>query len=641
LNVSGEVHEEIRRITDELSVLQANDGSWRFCFENGVLTDAYMIIALRSLEMADEHLIRELHDRLLTAQHADGSWRVYHDEEDGNLSATVECFYALLYSNYSRETDSALLKAKRFILSKGGLRNINGVLTKVMLAATGQYSWPAPLMIPLEVVLLPSSFPISIYDFSGYARVHIIPVLLLADRQFTIKTNRSPDLSGLLANHSGNRLRHFDSDAPRPPSRELQTVLEHIKTGISSLTGVPRQLHEVAKKRAERYMLERIEPDGTYYGYATCTFLMIFALLSIGYDKRHPIITNAVQGLSSMLCRTEKKVFLQNSPSTVWDTALLTHALQESGVPAHHKMIQTSTSYILSKQQHKSGDWRIRNPKTIPGGWGFSDFNTINPDVDDTTAALRAIKRFTEAGSPYKEAWNRGLNWVLSMQNHDGGWPAFEKNTDNQLLTWLPIDGAKAAAIDPSTADLTGRTLEYLGNAAGLGFRHSFIRRAVDWLIDNQENDGSWYGRWGICYIYGTWAALTGLVSAGLKHDHQAVRKGSRWLLSIQNPDGGWGESCTSDRVMRYTPLGASTPSQTAWALDALISVHPAPVPQIEFGIQRLISLSHEENWNARYPTGAGLPGIFYSHYHSYRYIWPLLTLSHYKNKYSDLRSDS
>jgi sporulenol synthase len=188
-----------------------------------------------------------------------------------------------------------------------------------------------------------------------------------------------------------------------------------------------------------------------------------------------------------------------------------------------------------------------------------SDSNTINPDVDDTTAALRAMKHVTGTSASYREAWNRGLNWILSMQNKDGGWPAFE-------------------------------------NAAGLGMRHSFIRRGVGWLIDHQEQDGSWYGRWGVCCIYGTWAAITGLASIGFPLDHSAVRDGTRWLLSIQNTDGGWGESCNSDRVMQYTPLGASTPSQTAWALDALIAVHARPVPEIKKGIQRLISLLHEEN---------------------------------------------
>ncbi|MDB5055012.1 MAG: Sporulenol synthase, partial [Bacilli bacterium] len=203
--------------------------------------------------------------------------------------------------------------------------------------------------------------------------------------------------------------------------------------------------------------------------------------------------------------------------------------------------------------------------------------------------------------------------------------------------TWLPIDGAKMAAIDPSTADLTGRTLEFLGNTAGLELRHSFIRRGTDWLIDHQEEDGSWYGRWGICYIYGTWAALTGMMSVGVEPDHRTMQKGVRWLLSIQNSDGGWGESCKSDKLMRYVPLGASTPSQTAWALDALIAVHPKPIPEVEIGIRRLITVLHEDDWITTYPTGGGLAGNFYIHYHSYRYIWPLLALSHYRRKYGHL----
>jgi sporulenol synthase len=361
---------------------------------------------------------------------------------------------------------------------------------------------------------------------------------------------------------------------------------------------------------------------------------MIFALLALGYDKRHPIITRSLQGLTAMLCSSDGKVFLQNSPSAVWDTALLSHALQEAGTPAENMAIQNAAAYLLSKQQRKFGDWSIHNRNPVPGGWGFSDSNTINPDVDDTTAALRSIKRLSLNEPSYRDAWNRGLNWILSMQNNDGGWPAFEKDTDNELLTWLPIDGANTAAIDPSAADLTGRTLEFLGNTAGLGLRHSFIRRGTDWLIDHQEEDGSWYGRWGICYTYGTWAALTGMMSVGLEPDHRKIQKGARWLLSIQNPDGGWGESCKSDQLMRYVPLGASTPSQTAWALDALIAIHPKPVPEMEAGIRRLITVLHEDGWTTTYPTGAGLAGNFYIHYHSYRYIWPLLALSHYRRKY-------
>jgi sporulenol synthase len=625
MNVLSEVNREIQRLTDEIMRLQKEDGSWRFCFENGTLTDAYMIIVLRILQIDDETLIRQLHDRILAAQQDNGSWRVFYDEEEGNLSATVEAYYALLYTGFSKKTDESMRKAKRFILSKGGIQNITSILTQMLLAVTGQLPWPTSLMIPLEFLLLPASFPINFFDFSAYVRVHLAPILLLVDRKFVITTNASPDLSDLTFNRSNGQ---------RQLSPDFQVVLKEIKTGIGKLIGFPQRLHEAATKWAEKYMLERIEPDGTLYSYASSTFLMIFALFALGYDKRHPVITRAVQGLTAMLCTSDGKVFLQNSPSAVWDTALLSHALQEAGTAADSMAIQNASAYLLSKQQRKFGDWSIHNRNPIPGGWGFSDSNTINPDLDDTTAALRSIKRLSLNEPTYRDAWNRGLNWILSMQNKDGGWPAFEKDTDNELLTWLPIEGAKTSATDPSAADLTGRTLEFLGNTAGLGLRHSFIRRGTDWLIDHQEENGSWYGRWGICYIYGTWAALTGMIAVGVEPDHRIVKKGVNWLLSTQNSDGGWGESCKSDQLMWYVPLGASTLSHTAWALDALIAVHSKPIPEVEKGIRRLITILHEDNWTTAYPTGAGLAGTFYIHYHSYRYIWPLLTLSHFRSKY-------
>jgi sporulenol synthase len=482
--------------------------------------------------------------------------------------------------------------------------------------------------IPLELLLLPASFPVHFFSFAGFARVHLAPVLLLMDRQFALKTDLSPDLSDL------------DSDGPdsidfsRFKSPRSHPLLNAIKTCIGKLAGIPGHLHNLAAKRAEKYMLERIEPDGTLYSYASCTFLMIFALLALGYDKQHPVITHAIAGLKSMLCHKGGEVFLQNSPSAVWDTALVSHALQEAGTGTGSKTIRDAASYLLSKQQRKFGDWKIHVKNPVSGGWGFSDSNTIHPDVDDTTAALRAIKRFSPIEPSYSEAWNRGLYWILSMQNDDGGWPAFERNTDSKLLALIPMDGTLKLAFDSSTVDLTGRTLEFLGNTAGLGIRHKFIRRGADWLVGHQEKDGSWYGRWGVCYIYGTWAALTGMMAVGIDSEHPAVRSGVRWLLSIQNPDGGWGESCQSDRLKRYVPLGTSTLSQTAWALDALIAAYSNPVPEIERGVKNLIASLYTDDWTTSYPTGAGLPGKFYIHYHSYRYIWPLLALSHYTKKF-------
>lgn len=624
----NEVDEEIRRLTSILIQLQKPDGSWHFCFENGRTIDAYLIILFRTLNIQNEVLIQQLHDRILNDQQPEGGWKLYHDEKEGNLSASVEAYYALLFSGYSRTTDESMQRAKHYIQSKGGLGNVTSLLTKAILAATGQRTWPLAISsIPLEFLLLPTSFPLNFFEFSGYSRVHLAPMMIMADRKFGMKSDLTPDLSDL-------QVHRIESNEQQSP--EYKETLDHIRSGVKRLIGTPKYMHEIATSKAEQYMLQRIESDGTLYSYASSTILMVFALLSLDYDHHHPLITNAIKGLTAMQCRSGNTVTIQNSPSTVWDTALLAYALQESGMSVHHATLQSATSYLLLRQQHQPADWSIHNPRALPGGWGFSETNTINPDVDDTTAALRVMKSLSHHHASYHEAWNRGLQWVLSMQNKDGGWPAFEKNTNKKMLTWLAIDGAKSAAIDPSEPDLTGRTLEYLGNFANLDMKHDFIKRGANWLIHHQEKDGSWYGRWGICYIYGTWAALTGLKSVGISSDHKTLQKGVNWLLSIQHADGGWGESCNSDRLLRYVPLAESTPSQTAWALDALIAVLPKPTDAINKGISKLIDLLKGDTWPTSYPTGAGLPGNFYVHYHSYRYIWPLLTLSHYRRKYGD-----
>ncbi|MBW4838737.1 MAG: squalene--hopene cyclase [Paenibacillaceae bacterium] len=635
-----DIQREIRRFSEELIQRQEPDGTWRFCFENGITLDACIIILLRTLNQDREELIRQLHDRILAAQQPEGCWRWYHDDGEGHLSATVEAYYALLFSGYSRPEDEPLQRAKRYILERGGISQASSLLTKAILAATGQRAWPSSLsLIPIEILLLPESFPLNLYDFSGYSRVHLVPLLILAERNFRARSTRTPDLSELFVESQS-----VDDDR-LIPSRESREPLEQIQSALGHLIGTPRRIRQAAVNKAEHYLLERIESDGTLYTYASCTVLMVFALLALGYEPQHPVIQHAVEGLSNMKFTVDGSGFgesgfdyvtIQNSPSTVWDTALISYALQEAGVPSSHSAVRRAAAYLRDRQHQRPGDWQIHNPGILPGGWGFSETNTFVPDVDDTTAALRALYPMHADDPATLDAWNRGLNWVWSMQNNNGGWPAFEKNTNKEMLTWLAIEGAKSAATDPSEADLTGRTLEYLGNFAKLGVRHDWVARGADWLLSHQQEDGSWYGRWGICYIYGTWAALTGFMAVGMPADHPAIVKGADWLGSIQNADGGWGESCRSDQVRRYVPLRASTSSQTAWALDALIAVHAQPTPEIERGVARLLDLLHEKGWPSTYPTGAGLPGYFYTHYHSYRYIWPLLALAHYVNKYGD-----
>lgn len=622
------VVEGIERMIETLRQDQSPDGTWNYAFETGISTDSYMIILLRTLESNDENLIKQLTERIINKQQANGAWKLFYDEEEGNLTATIDAYYALLYSGYYPKNDKRLQAAKKFILASGGLEQAH-MFTKIMLAVTGQYKWPIFFPIPVEVILIPPSFPINFYSFSEYGRANISPMMILANRKFRSKTEKSPDLSDLFVSRDSAFFNTREEE-------QWRSFYKDLKSSIKKLIGFPMELHRLAVDQAKQYMLNRIEPDGTFYGYFSSTFLMIFALLSLGYPKNHSTITNAVNGLKSMKTEIEGLPHIQYTTATVWNTSLISYALQEAGVSPKDPTIKQANDYLLCRQHVKYGDWVVHNPYAFPGGWGFADQNTIHPDVDDTTSSLRSIAREVHVRPEVRGAWERGVLWVLSMQNDDGGWPAFEKNTDCKLIKLLPVEKAEYLLTDPSSADLTGRTLEFLGSSTNLVKNHPAITAGIDWLIQNQEKDGSWYGRWGICYIYGTWAAVTGLKSVRVRSNHSAIIKAVHWLESIQNPDGGWGESCRSDSNNEYVALKTSTLTQTAWAVDALISVSEKPTRAIIKGIEFLMKNLDREDWTTDYPKGQGMAGNFYIHYHSYRYIFPLLTLAHYGNKFME-----
>lgn len=625
------VQDAIDRLIQHFMRTQSLDGAWRYGFiEYGTTIDAAIIMLLRSLDYANDELIAALRDRIRAKQHSDGGWRVYTDEPSPNLCATVESYFALLYAGVSA-SEASMVRAESVIMQLGGISRINSLFTKFLLAVIGQYEWPKWFPIPLAFMMLPTSSPVHFYQFSGYARAHMAPMLILADRKpkFT-SSPLSPSQSMLLYNPLNVRMepeweRHFD---PR--------ILPQITHWTQTIMNAPEQAHMAATRHAEQYIRDRIEPDGMLYSYATATVLMIHALRSIGYPQDHKVIIKAIQGLESMICNDldQSHLTLQNTTSTVWDTSLISHALQTAGVSASHPSITQASQYLLTRQHTKLGDWhrQVRHP--VPGGWGFSHVNTINPDIDDTTAALRAIYGL-RASPSYKDASNKGLQWLLAMQNNDGGWAAFERNNNSRYISWLPLDGADDAATDPSSADLTGRTLEYLGETLGLKNNHPFIKRGVRWLYKHQEDNGSWYGRWGICYIYGSWAALTGLLAVGESTRNPFIIKAVDWLLAIQHDDGGFGESCVSDHLKTFISLPYSTLSQTAWALDALTAVFGKPNEPMERACSCLIRQLNAPGPAAAYPTGAALPGHMYTQYESYPLIWPLLALAHYQRKYS------
>jgi sporulenol synthase len=615
-------------LIDRLRNDQSSDGAWHYPFETGLTTDIYMIVLLRALEINDEKLIKGLADRIISKQEKNGAWKLFYDEGDGNLSITAEAYYALLYSGIYKKEDQQLQAAQKFILANGGIEETS-MFTKTMLALTGQYKWPSFSPIPIEIILLPLTYPINFYQFSVFGRSNLAPIIILFEMKFSKKTNKSPNLSDLIE-------RNDEDDWIR--SQELATLISTLKNGVENLSGIPENNHRLAIERAKNYILNHIEPDGTLYSYFSSTFLMIFALLSLGYTKNDPVIIKAVDGLKSMKTNINQLPHIQYTTASVWNTSLISFSLQFAGISPTDLIVKKANQYLLEHQHHKFGDWVIHNPNSLPGGWGFSNVNTINPDIDDTTTALRALARDVTSGALNQITWERGVNWLFTMQNDDGGWAGFEKNTNNKHLALLPIEKGEFLLTDPSCADITGRTLEFIGNYTTLPKNNPATKRALEWLYKNQEKDGSWYGRWGICYIYGTWAAVTGLNAIGISSEHPSMQKGLKWLVDIQNEDGGWGESCHSDIQKRYIPLKASTLTHTSWALDALIATSQKQTKEIEKGISFLLTTLQKKDWTTDYPKGQGMAGGFYIHYHSYRYIFPLLALAHYQKKFGGKR---
>ncbi|WP_219837678.1 prenyltransferase/squalene oxidase repeat-containing protein [Paenibacillus sp. R14(2021)] len=615
-------------LTQHLLQTQASDGSWRMGFiEGGTSMDAAAIMLLQSAGIGRPKLVRDLADRIWAKQSADGAWRIHPDEQAGHASATAECYIALQYAGVSPD-EPRMKRAADAFAALGGLSGINCLLTKFLLATIGQYDWPRWFPIPISIMLLPQASPVHFYQFSGYARVHMAPMLLIAHLKpdFKLSSIRPLPEAARQAMNVSSIQQNWDAHF-----RPLQP--EEFGNRWKELFSIPSELQARAVNRAERYMLERIEPDGTLYSYASTTILMVHALRALGLTNDHPLIADAIRGLESLLFLDAKHGrTMQITTSTLWDTALISGSLQAAGLPSRHPALQSAGRYILDRQHEKLGDWKLNVKTPTAGGWGFSDVNTRNPDVDDTTAALRAVQQLETPTA--RHACDLGLQWLLSMQNSDGGWAAFERNINNPLISWVPLDGAEDAATDPSTPDLTGRTLEYLGRHVGLTSKQPFVRRAADWLFRHQEPDGSWYGRWGVCYIYGTWAALTGLLAVQESARHPQIQKAAEWLLSIQLQDGGFGESCSSDRHKQFIPLPYGTLAQTAWALDALTAVHEQPLPAMEQACDFLLRHLGQDGKAAAYPTGAGLPGYLYSRYDSYGKVWPLLALANYQNKF-------
>lgn len=603
----------IAQAVDHLSLAQCSDGAWHECFDTGVMADAQTVIALALLGISDADWTNPLLTRIEQQQRVDGSWSVYPGA-GGDLSTTVESYYALALHHRFEARPQAQSAARNFILRQGGLKPVRN-LTKMFLAVGGEIPWswlPSPRLYSW---LFAKWSPVHVKDLVTFTRIHVSPMLILsALRYVSPLAKEGPFLRDLL---------------------RKQDEQEHVPRDNAAI--LPSGLPHWLRKRltlAMNMLSEEREADGTLAGYHSSTFLLLFILQALGYDKKSPQFAVPLQALHSNLYRfsNPERAHQQTCNSHVWNTALAVNTLQSTRMAPHSLTLRKGIHYLQSKQ-HNSANRLLHS-----GCWGFSNDNTSHPDLDDTVAALKALH---VPGREHESRWQQGAQWVLSMQNRDGGWAAFERNCHKQWLEWLPANDMRRAMSDPSTADITGTVLEFLLRYGVVPADDERVIRAIEWLCDHQEKDGSWFGRWGITYIYGTWSAIRGLTAAPSSCHQSHLKRAKLWLLSIQRSDGSFGESCDSDLQGAYTALGQGVPTQTAWGLDALVHLleaeegsddHRQLLRAADLASRWLLESGADGRWSDSIPTGSAFPGALHIWYHIYPKVWPLTALVHYRD---------
>lgn len=610
---------------------QLPDGYWWAELESNVTITAEYIMLFHFLGMVDKQRERKMAHYILGKQTKEGAWSIWFGGP-GDLSATVEAYFSLKLAGYSAD-DPAMCKAREFILSKGGILKAR-VFTKIFLALFGEFSWLGVPSMPIELMMLPEWAYFNIYELSSWSRATIIPLSVVMSEN---PVRKLPPWA---------RVQELFVRPPRPSdysfSRQDGVISwKNFFIGVDHLL----KIYELSpirpfKKRstaiAEQWILEHQEPSGDWGGIQPAMLNSILALHCLGYANDHPAVANGLEALANFCIEDDDCIVLQSCVSPVWDTALALVALQEAGVPHDHPVLVKSAKWLLDREVHIKGDWQVKSPDIEPGGWAFEFLNDWYPDVDDSGFVMLAIKDIKVREQKQKEqAIKRGIAWCLGMQSENGGWGAFDKDNTKHLLNKIPFADLEAL-IDPPTADLTGRMLELLG---GFNFSrtHVAVVKAVDFLKQEQEPEGSWWGRWGVNYIYGTWSVLGGLEAIGEDMAQPYIKKAVNWLKSKQNLDGGWGEVCESYSDRTLMGCGTSTASQTAWALLSLFASGEVNSKSVLRGVEYLISTQkHDGSWDEDAFTGTGFPKFFMIKYHIYRNCFPLTALGRYRRLLSE-----
>ncbi|MGD9850627.1 MAG: squalene--hopene cyclase [Nitrospirales bacterium] len=621
-----------------LSRQNTQEGYWVEELEaDTTLTSEYLMLR-RFLDLVDPERERKAVRYLIDTQLEDGGWPIFSGGPT-DISASVKAYFALKLSGISSD-EPFMLKAKEVIHQKGGVVQAN-VFTKITLALFGQYDWKGIPCMPPEIFLAPQWFYFNLYAVSYWSRAVIIPLLIIFAHRPLCAVQKEHGISELFV----EPLESIDYAQVPPLHRDARFFSwRNFFVWVDSLLRLYESypiesLRKLAIRKAQKWMVAHMDGDGGLGAIYPAMANSIFALRALGYATDHPLVQKALKEIEALEIYSPQSgapsvgtLHLQPCHSPVWDTALTMNALVERGIPLDHFSLKISDSWLRTKQCRKAGDWIVSSPQAKAGGWAFQFENEWYPDVDDTAAVIMAMAKV----SPHEIADHdkdiqTGFEWALAMQSSDGGWGAYDKDNDRLIFNKIPFADHQAL-LDPSTADLTGRCLEMLGTL-GYDQGHPAVAPALEFLRKEQEPNGSWYGRWGVNYIYGTWSVLAGLRAIGLEMNAPWIQKSVTWVESVQNQDGGWGESCHSYADSNLAGHGESTASQTAWALMALLQAGVSDSLSVVRGVNWLIRHQREDGaWDEPYHTGTGFPRVFYLRYHGYFKYFPIWALGMYRN---------
>ncbi|HVY61928.1 MAG TPA: squalene--hopene cyclase [Planctomycetota bacterium] len=620
------VEDSVRRAARCLGDLQDRKGWWCAELEANVGLDAQWILCRRYLGIHDPARDARLVRRIRAAQQPDGGWPLYHGAPS-DISISIQAYFAGKLCGHAPE-EPWMARAREFIRAKGGCEK-SSVINRIYMALFGEYPWDGIPAMPVTLLFLPQGAAFNIYEMAYWARTCVVPLLVLYHKR---RICRVPEGQGIAELFVTPR-EQLDRDADTRRERKLswRNFFLWVNRALKVIERVPLSFHrDAACKRAERWILDHQDADGGWGGIFPAMTHSIMALHTLGYPLESGPVKKGLEAIELLEIDEGDSTRVQPCVSPVWDTAWAVIALAKSGLSKDHPALKQATDWLYSMQIRRKGDWSVKCPGVVPGGWAFQFHNDFYPDTDDSSAVLMAL-----LNSHYRddarchEAFDRGIKWLLGMQNEDGGWGAFERGIDNPIWNEIPFNDAKNM-LDPSTSDVTGRCVEVLGKL-GYPRTHPAVAGGIRFLKKEQEPDGKWWGRWGVNYVYGTWSALAALRAVKEPLDAPCMTRAAEWLRSVQNPDGGWGESCKSYEGAPPA-VGVSTASQTAWAVMGLLAAGRGDSDACRRGVEWLLETQKEDGgWDEPEFTGTGFPGVFYLRYHYYRLYFPLLALSRYK----------